>query len=111
MRALTTVLAAMGIGWPGGGIAAGAGVGLLQHQLDHAGNHELSRALQLLLTQRGELVEEFARLRALDVKALREVRKEFRLAHLPGVFHRVPQLPAGGGHKQCCLARRSLALS
>ena len=88
-----------GNGLSGSGVAPGAGVGSLQHQFDHAGNHELPRALQLLLAQHRQLVEEFTRLRPLDIKPLGEVRKEFRLAHLPGFVHRVPQPPAGGGQQ------------
>ena len=79
------------IGWPVAGLRPVRALVRLQHELDHAGNHELSRALQFLLAQHRQLVEELARLRALDVEPLGEVREEFRLAHLPGFVHRVPQ--------------------
>src|SRR5207249_3496685 len=68
---------------------------LLDYQLHHPGQHELSGALQLLLRQRRELVEVLAGLRALHLEPFGEVRKEFGFAHPPGVSHRhAPSLDA-----------------
>ncbi len=70
-------------------VAAHAGLALLHDQLDHPGQHELAGPLQLLLRQRVQLIEELPRLRPLHFEAIREMRKEFGLAHPAGLCHRL----------------------
>jgi hypothetical protein len=57
-------------------IATHAGLPLLNDELDHPGQHELARALQLLLRQHRQLVEVLAGLRALDLEALGKMGEE-----------------------------------
>src|SRR5882672_827459 len=76
-------------GFPRRGVAAHSRLALLNHQLHHSREHELAGALQFLLRQRVQLVEELSRLRALDLEAIGEVREEFRFAHPAGLCHRL----------------------
>src|SRR6185295_255727 len=54
----------------GGRIAAHPRLALLYDELDHAGQHEFARALELSLRQRRELVEVLAGLRPLHLELL-----------------------------------------
>ena len=74
----------------GGGVAAHSRLSLLHDQLDHAGNDELSPALQLLLAARRQLYEQLPHLRPLSPELLGEMREELRLAHPARLSHRVP---------------------
>src|SRR5689334_5635386 len=49
----------------GGRVAAHARLALLDHQLHHSRQHELSRALEIFLGEHVQLVEELTRLRPL----------------------------------------------
>jgi len=55
---------------PWASVQAHARLPLLNHELHETGQHELARALELFLGQHGQLVEELARLRALDLEAI-----------------------------------------
>src|SRR5262245_9274120 len=73
-------------------IPAHARFPLLHDELHHPRQHELTGALQLLLGERRQLIEELARLRPLHFEPFGEVRKQFRFAHASGVCHHVPQV-------------------
>ena len=71
IRALTTVFAGNLDGLAGGRVAAHACLPLLDDELHHARQHELTRALELLFRKRCQLVEKFSRLRPLHLEASR----------------------------------------
>src|SRR6185436_21064852 len=72
-------------GFPRRRVAAHSRLALLNHELHHSWEYELAGALQLLLRQRVQLIEELSRLRPLHFEAIGEVREEFRFAHPAGL--------------------------
>ena len=69
------------------GVAPHARLRLAHVELDHAGQRELARSLELLLRELGEVFEELTSLRALPFEPFREMREQLGLAHLLRFSH------------------------